>query len=93
MKDIIWSPVKTYINYFGVDATITRKGLMLFLIDTLDNHTSDEICQHLDKILRDLSKASYISKIDKAQYFINKTIPLNLEYTLIANDIVNDDSK
>lgn len=74
----IWNAIKTYVNYFGSDATITRQGMLLFLCDVLDL-SSDNIFKQLDDIKCKLIRKNFLKKVNAGQFYIVKEIPLNYE--------------
>ena len=73
MDEKLWNAVKTYINYFGEGATITNKGLLLFLSDTLDL-PSTKFYMCLNSVTRKLVKTKYLLKTDDNQFYINSVL-------------------
>jgi hypothetical protein len=78
INEHLWNGIRTYINYFGVGSTITRKGLIMFLSDITDM-SSNEIYQAIDTIVRcKLVKTAYLKNSKLGSYYIQKEIPFDM---------------
>lgn len=87
INDRLFVAIRTYINYFGENAIITRKGLILYLSD-VENISSKEIYSEVDRQKRLLVQSGYLKTVKSGQYLISKEIP----FDTTINDLSNNKS-
>ena len=75
-KDSLLNAISTYINYFDVDAIVTKGGMKMFLLDVLPESTIN-----IHNIFEDLIKSGYIKQLQNQNAFIIlKTIEKNYSF-------------
>jgi hypothetical protein len=75
-KDSLLNAISTYINYFDVDAIVTKGGMKMFLADVLPESTIN-----IHSIFEDLMKSGYIKPLENQNAFIIlKTIEKNYSF-------------
>jgi hypothetical protein len=75
-KDSLLNAISTYINYFDVDAIVTKGGMKMFLSDVLPESTIN-----IHSIFEDLMKSGYIKPLENQNAFIIlKTIEKNYSF-------------
>ena len=75
-KDSLLNVISTYINYFDVDAIVTKGGMKMFLTDVLPESTIN-----IHSIFEDLMKSGYIKPLENQNAFIIlKTIEKNYSF-------------
>lgn len=75
-KDSLLNAISTYINYFDVDAIVTKGGMKMFLTDVLPESTIN-----IHSIFEDLIKSGYIKQLENQNAFIIlKTIEKNYSF-------------
>jgi hypothetical protein len=75
-KDSLLNAISTYINYFDVDAIVTKGGMKMFLADVLPESTIN-----IHSIFEDLIKSGYIKPLENQNAFIIlKTIEKNYSF-------------
>ena len=75
-KDSLLNAISTYINYFDVDAIVTKGGMKMFLTDVLPESTIN-----IHSIFEDLIKSGYIKLLENQNAFIIlKTIEKNYSF-------------
>jgi hypothetical protein len=75
-KDSLLNAISTYINYFDVDAIVTKGGMKMFLADVLQESTIN-----IHSIFEDLIKSGYIKPLENQNAFIIlKTIEKNYSF-------------
>ncbi len=75
-KDSLLNAISTYINYFDVDAIVTKGGMKMFLTDVLPESTIN-----IHSIFEDLMKSGYIKPLENQNAFIIlKTIEKNYSF-------------